>query len=634
MWAHMHTSPTLSTMPSSASTTALQTTRPPAHNETLFEVSWEVCHQVGGIYQVLRSKAHAMGVRWDDRYFLVGPLVHGVSELEIEPEPLTGWIADVVDQFAADGHATMTGRWLVTGRPRVILLDPTLSPERLEVLRHRLHRDHGIVPARGNPLVDSVIGFGDAVFSLLETVAAQTSDQRMIVQFHEWLGSLALPLLDAAQLPFAKVFTTHATSVGRYVASSGEDLYERLPTLDADKEAERFGIESQHAIERICAKEADVFTTVSPITGEECTGILARTPDYVTPNGLDMARFDLGHDFQTHHAQHKEQIHRFVMGHFFPSYSFDLDRTLYFFNAGRFEPRNKGFDLCLEAMARLNAELRATESDLTVVFFIVTARETRSLEPRALHARGLLDDLEEVAQHIGRDVAAELFRNSAAGNPKKLDDMVDEYWRLRHRRIEHAFKSDEMPMLCTHVLDDPGSDPILTHLRHLGLTNAPEDRVKVVYHPDFISPTNPLWGMDYEQFVRGCHLGLFPSCYEPWGYTPLECLAMGVPAITSDLSGFGGYVQEAFEDHDEWGLQILGRRTNRYHDVAADLTERVLQFCNLDRQGRIALRNQAVMHSHAFDWSSLAGAYHDAHDRALALRFGATPKTVLDSKEA
>jgi len=604
-----------------SSTSPTLPAHPPANDDTLFEVSWEVCHQVGGIYQVLRSKAHAMGARWKERYFLVGPMIPGISELEIEAEPMTGWIADVVEELSERGSPPMTGRWLVAGRPRVILLDPSLPDERLEMLRHRLHRDHGIVPARGNPLVDSVIGFGDAVYTLLETAAAHAEAGQMIAQFHEWLGSLALPLLAASQLPFAKVFTTHATSVGRYVASSGEDLYERLPSLDGDKEAERFGIESQHAIERNCAQQADVFTTVSPITAEECARILGRNPDFVTPNGLDMARFDLGHDFQTHHAQFKEQIHRFVMGHFFPSYSFDLDRTLYFFNAGRFEPRNKGFDLCLEAMARLNAELRTGGSDLTVVFFIVTAREARSLEPRALNARALLDDLEEVAQQIGRQVAEELFRTSAAGIPMGLEDMVDEYWRLRHRRIQHAFKSDEMPMLCTHVLDDRDTDPILSHLRHLGLTNSAADRVKVVYHPDFISPTNPLWGMDYEQFVRGCHLGLFPSCYEPWGYTPLECLAMGVPAITSDLSGFGGYVQESFGDHDDWGLQILGRRARRYHDVAADLTERVLSFCRLDRQGRIALRNEAVMHANAFDWSSLAVKYHKAHDRSLELRF-------------
>jgi glycogen(starch) synthase len=600
----------------------------------LIEVSWEVCHQVGGIYQVLRSKARSMGDRWGDRYLLVGPRMRGFAEVDVESQPLSGVFEGLLEEFQAQGpeRQAISGRWLVPGRPQVVLVDPSLSPERIEVLRHRLHRDHGIPPGRGNALVDQVIGFGDAVHALLEALARRQGDAQLLVHFHEWLGGLALPLLRASGLPYASAFTTHATSVGRYVASSGEDLYERLAGIEPEKEAERFGIDSQHAIERVCAETCDVFTTVSPITGEECTKLLGRAPDLVTPNGLDMARFDLGHDFQTHHAQHKEEIHRFVMGHFFPSYSFDLDRTLYFFNAGRFEPRNKGFDLCLEAMVRLNAELRAQESDLTVVFFIVTARAARSLEPRVLEARALLDDLEEVSQEIGRQVAARLFRRSAAGSRPPLDELVDEHWSLRHRRIQHAFTSDETPLLCTHALADADRDPVLAHLRHLGLSNSEKDRVKVVYHPDFISPTNPLWGVDYEDFVRGCHLGLFPSCYEPWGYTPLECLAMGVPAITSDLSGFGRFVQDAFPDHDDWGLQVLPRRGSRYHDVAADLTERVLAFCRLDRQGRIELRNRAVAHAHAFDWPQLAPAYHDAHDRAMATRFGVEARRARPAK--
>jgi glycogen(starch) synthase len=590
----------------------------------LFEVSWEVCQQIGGIYQVLRSKAHAMRARWDDRYVLVGPLVPGLVELELEPEPAQDWLGDVIEKLREGGHDTAHGRWLVAGRPRAILVDPRLSAQRVELLRHRLQRDHGVPPARGNELLDSVIGFGDAVYELLAAVASRAGERPLLAHFHEWLGSVALPLIKRAGLPYGTLFTTHATSIGRYVASSGEDLYERLRGIDAEREAERFGIDAQHAMERVCAREADVFTTVSPVTGEECTHLLGRGPDFVTPNGLDLARFDVGADFQTHHRQYKEQIHRFVMGHFFPSYSFELENTIYVFNAGRFEPRNKGFDLCLEAMSRLNAELRDAKSKVTVVFFIVTTRSTRSLEPRALQARGILDDLEEVAQRIGRDVGERLFRGSAAGLVPPLDELIDEYWLLRQRRLQHAFAASAPPLVCTHVLDDPGGDPILGHLRHLGLCNAAEDPVKVVYHPDFISPVNPLWGMDYEQFVRGCHLGVFPSYYEPWGYTPLECLAMGIPAITSDLAGFGCFVRDAFPDHDQWGLQVLPRRSLRYHDAAAELTERILAFCRLDRQGRMSLRNEVVVHSNAFDWSLLAGAYHAAHERALALRFGAS----------
>lgn len=597
----------------------------PWADAALFEVSWEVCNQIGGIYQVLRSKAATMVQRWDDRYFVVGPYMPAAAEVEFEAEAPDDWVADLLERLARGGLRAHHGRWVVSGRPRAILLAHRLDGEDRAALRGRLEGEFGIHTASHDPLLDDVLGFGEAARRLLVGVAAaleggggRKAPSRALAHFHEWVGGLALPMLAREAPTLPTVFTTHATSVGRYVAAGEESLYERLPYLDGNAEAARFAVVAQHEIERACARSCTVFTTVSPLTAEECERLLGRRPDMVTPNGLNMARFDVGHEFQTQHREYKEEIHRVVMGHFFPSYAFDLDRTLYFFTAGRFEPRNKGYDLCLESMARLNAELRAEKLDLTVVFFIVTARHTESLDPRVLHARGLLDEIDEVSRRIGSDVAQQLFRRSAAGERVSLDSLVDEYWRLRHRRVVHAFRTHDLPPPTTHVLRDPDRDPILGHLRVLGLRNAPDDPVKVVYHPEFISPVSPLWGMDYDHFVRGCHLGVFPSSYEPWGYTPLECVAMGVPAITSDLAGFGRYVADAFPDHDDWGLLVLGRRGRSFEEAAADLTTRLAQFCRLDRRARIALRNEVESHSRAFDWARLASAYHEAHDQALA----------------
>jgi glycogen(starch) synthase len=174
--------------------------------------------------------------------------------------------------------------------------------------------------------------------------------------------------------------------------------------------------------------------------------------------------------------------------------------------------------------------------------------------------------------------------------------------------------------MAMHLLPDPESDPVLAQIRSLQLANAAADPVKVVYHPQFISPVNPLWGIEYDQFVRGCHLGIFPSVYEPWGYTPLECIAMGVPAVTSDLAGFGRYAAETFPDHDRWGLSVIARRGRGFHDAAADLTRTLLAFCRLDRRARIALRNEVESHARAFAWTNLGVAYHQAHDRALEAR--------------
>jgi len=414
------------------------------------------------------------------------------------------------------------------------------------------------------------------------------------------------------------VFTTHATQLGRTVAWSDEWFYDHLPFLDHVHEANKFNVKTQHGVERACAHACHVFTTVSQITGEECAHLLGRQPDMILPNGLNIDHYNVGHEFQTLHQTFKERIDRFAMGHFFPSYSFDLDKTLYFFTSGRFEPRNKGFDLCIEAMARLNAEIKAQQIDKTVVFFIVTQRPARSLHPDVLHMRGVLNELESVCDQITGDVGAQLFRRAASKQTANLDAMVNEYWTLRFRRTQHAFKTDRLPMVLTHLLEDDAKDEVLNKIRQVWLFNRADDPVKIVYHPQFISPVNPLWGLEYDQFVRGCHMGVFPSAYEPWGYTPLECVAMGVPAITSDLAGFGRYVEETHPELEGKGLIVLRRRGRTFNEAAGDLSRHLLEFCKLDRRGRINLRNDVERRSWEFDWSSLGKAYDWAHDLAMA----------------
>lgn len=586
----------------------------------LFELAWEVCNKVGGIYQVLRSKVPSMVERWRDRYCLIGPYVPEHASLEFEARRPAGRLADVVAKLEQEGIRAHFGRWLVTGSPRVLLLEP-MPADRLGELKYHLWQRTGVDFGPGGPLVDGVLGFGLAASRALclaaeaESGGERGSGRRVIAQAHEWMGGVALSLARDAQVPVATVFTTHATMLGRYVASSGEPLYDRLPWIDPAGEAARFDIRIPHALERLCAQTAHVFTTVSPITGEECKALLGRAPDVVTPNGLNMDRYDVGHEFQTMHAECKRGIHRFVMGHFFPSYEFDLDRTIYLFTSGRYEPRNKGFDLCLEAMARLNAQLKSVDLGVTVVFFVVTDRPTHAINPGVLQSRGVLNEMQEVCGRVLDEVGATLLERAAAGRPLRLDEAVSQYWSLRYRRTQQAFRSSSLPPVVTHMMTDE-EDPVLAQIRHLGLFNRREDPVKVVYHPRFISPVSPLWGIEYDQFVRGCHAGVFPSAYEPWGYTPLECVASGVPAITSDLAGFGRYVAERFPTHDDWGLHVLKRRGRGFHDAAADLARWLHAFCRLDRPGRIHLRNRVEERAGDFDWSRLVQAYHEAHETA------------------
>ena len=584
-----------------------------------FEFATEVCNQVGGIYQVLRSKAPAMVERWRTRYYLVGPYDARASALEFEPRKPTGWMKRVVENLAKQGVIAHHGVWLVSGRPRVLLLERKYDEAKLGALKYELWNDHGLATPGGDAFVDLSVTFADLSRTLLREVCKQWvvkgGSGRVLAHFHEWLGGLACPLIRREQLPVATIFTTHATLLGRYIAGNESDFYEKLPTIEPWGAAERYGVRTPHQIERMCAHAAHVMTTVSGVTGEECQHLLERGADVVLPNGLNVERFDVGHEFQTLHQQYKEKIHRFTMGHFFPSYSFDLSRTIYAFTSGRFEPGNKGFDLCLEALARLNYLLRDFDLGVTVVFFIVTSRAGASPSPKSLQSRGVLNELQSVCDSILRQVGDRMFGEAAAGRRVSLDDLVDDYWALRYRRTQQAMRTEGLPPICTHQVPEP--DPVLDRIRQLGLFNRPEDRVKVVYHPEFIKPENPLWGIEYEQFVRGCHLGVFPSAYEPWGYTPLECVAMGVPSITSDLAGFGRYVQERLPDHDRWGLNVLKRRGRSMPDSAADLSRWLLAYCRLDRRGRIDLRNSVERHARDFGWDRLVTHYHKAHDLTL-----------------
>lgn len=606
---------------------------------TLFEVAWEVCNQVGGIYQVIRSKVPLMNERWGDRYYVIGPYVEAKANLEFEPTRATGWIGRALASLEAQGLKVHHGRWLVPGRPRALLLETWLPQHKLAEVKYQMWADHGIEFPGGDSLVDGVVSFSHGLYKLFEALCDQrwsgpaaaapaagtasaraglrTSPRIILAHFHEWMGGLCIPNIRRANLPVASVFTTHATLLGRYLASADEHFYDRLSRYDHEREAKKFNIATQHNVERACAHGCHVFTTVSSITAEECSSLLGRPIDVVLPNGLSVSRYNAGHEQQTLHGKFKNEIHKFVMGHFFPSYSFDLDKTLYVYTSGRFEPRNKGFDLCLETMARLNLELKANKIDKTIVFFIVSSRPVRSLNPLALEKHGVLNELNDVCKHITDGVSDRLFKRAASGEKLRLDDLIEEYWMLRYRRTQQALKQPCLPMVVTHILENDSDDPVLNQLRFLGLINRQEDPVKVVYHPEFINPANPLWGIEYDQFVRGCHLGLFPSAYEPWGYTPLESIAMGVPAITSDLAGFGRYVAETMPDHDEWGLTVLRRRGRSFGDAAADLTQRLLRFCRMERRERIAMRNEVDRHSWDFDWERLGPAYHTAHDLAV-----------------
>jgi glycogen(starch) synthase len=606
----------------------------PPQPPLLFECAWEVCWQLGGIYTVLRTKAAAMLEKWGDRYCLIGPYNPNTAPLEFEEQPTYGSIRETLQRLRDGGMNCYFGRWLIPGRPRVILLDYRARYRTLDGDKYLMWKDHGIETYASDGEVNEVTCFGFAVAEFFRVFCDVVKDRPILAHFHEWMAGVAVPRIAHNRLPVGTVFTTHATLLGRYIAGDNPYFYEHLPFLNPDFEAKRYQILPRYQIEKAATHASTVFTTVSEVTASESERLLGRAPEAILPNGLNIQRFAAPHEFQYLHQKYKETINEFVMGHFFPSYTFDLENTLYLFTSGRYEYRNKGMDVYIEAMARLNQALKGMDKPPTIVAFIITKAVVRNINVSVLQNQSMFEDLRHTCDELQEQMGSRLFRSAAGGRLPTYNELLPDDSQVRLKRALHAWRSHRQPTIVTHDLADDANDPVLKHLRTRGLFNAADDPVKIVFHPDFVTATSPLISLDYEHFVRGCHMGIFPSYYEPWGYTPMECIALGLPAVTTDLSGFGAYVLRHVPGQHKRGIPgiaVLDRRHSSFDQTTDALVDHLLRFVQLQRRERIELRNRVERLGELFDWSNLVRHYDEAHNLALE-RIGAPRQGALEVK--
>ncbi|RPI64554.1 MAG: glycosyltransferase [Planctomycetaceae bacterium] len=586
----------------------------PLCDSLMCEIAWEVCQQVGGIYTVIRSKAAGMQERWGNNYVLIGPYNPELAPAEFEELPPEGVFGQAVEALRKQGMDVHYGRWLIMGQPRVILMDYRSVYKQLGEIKYLQWEHHGIGFPGGDALLDNVLAFGYMVENFFRALTALPDlPGPAVALMHEWMAGSCIGEMRRANLPVGIIFHTHATMLGRYLAMNDPWFYDHLPFVDWLGDAKRFNIEPQVRLERMAAHGAHLFTTLSDITAYECEYVVGRKPDLLLPNGLNIERFIAVHEFQNLHREYKQKLHEFVMGHFFPSYTFDLEKTLYFFTSGRYEYRNKGFDMTIESLARLNARMKARNIDRTIVFILLSRRPYKSVNAEVLQSRAQMEEMRKTAMAMTNQLGERLFMATAMGQQPRLDELADDYWQMRLKQIRHSWRIKKLPAIVTHDMVDDNHDEVLNQLRGCNLINRPEDKVKVIYHPEFVTSADPLFGMDYDQFVRACHLGIFPSYYEPWGYTPEECMARGIPAVTSDLSGFGTYLLKYMPDYESRGLFVVHRRMNSFDVAVEQLTQYLLDFVQMERRGRIALRNTVESCSDDFDWQNMIRNYTDAH---------------------
>lgn len=562
-----------------------------------------------------------MDVR-EDNYYLLGPYFSDSSRLDFKSVTVIGGcpVGKTILHMRDMGYEIHLGYWLLqSSRPLVILFNPDSSLIDLNKVKAKLWDDHQISSLRADALTDKVLAFGEITrifFTLLRNFSSD--DQDLIAHFHEWMSAGCLPQLHNDKIKIATVFTAHATVSGRYLAPNEYDFYNNLHTLNIEEKAAHYNIEAQTGIEKAAALHAHVFTTVSAQCASECEKFLGRYPDTIIPNGLNFQqRFP--HESFTIHQKYRSMIDEFVKGLFFPSYHFNTEKTLYFFTSGRYEYRNKGFDITLKAIEQLNEKLLETNSDITVILFIISPRPHYSIKADVMEARSRYLHMQKLCKKIssklGPRIYASVTHDGGSVLPdinKLLDDDLLQTWK----KTVAGFKQQHLPAVATHhLLHD---DEVTDFCRSSGFDNSKNSAVKVVYHNEFIERAKSLLGMDYSEFVSGCHLGIFPDLYQPWGYAPMESVVSGTPAIMSNHSGFGQFVQDNVEDHDQKEMYILDRKFQSDEGAVYQLSEMLYKFTHSFIYNqfipRSSIKNTAIA---KLCWSEIQPRYEESYKLAM-----------------
>uniref|UniRef100_A0A7N8WN55 Glycogen [starch] synthase n=1 Tax=Mastacembelus armatus TaxID=205130 RepID=A0A7N8WN55_9TELE len=561
----------------------------PVEDLLLFEVAWEVTNKVGGIYTVIQTKARITTDEWGENYYMMGPYFEHNFKTQVEGcEPPNPAIRKAMDSLIHNGCQVHFGRWLIEGSPYVILFDIGSAAWNLDRWKGDLWDTCNIgLPYHDREANDSLIlgsliaWFFKEVSCFLCTIDHLGDKPNIIGHFHEWQAGPGLILARSRKIPMATVFTTHATLLGRY----------------------------------LCAGNVDFYNNLDKVSGQNgCSYV-------VTPNGLNVKKFSAMHEFQNLHSTNKVRIQEFVRGHFYGHLDFNLDKTLFFFIAGRYEFSNKGADIFLESLSRLNYLLRVHRNDMTVVVFFIMPAKTNNFNVESLKGQAVRKQLWDTAHTVKEKFGKKLYGALLKGQIPDMNSILDRDDFTIMKRAIYATQRHSLPPVTTHNMLEDSTDPILSNVRRIGLFNSRNDRVKIIFHPEFLSSTSPLLPMDYEDFVRGCNLGVFPSYYEPWGYTPGECTVMGIPSVTTNLSGFGCFMEEHISDPAAYGIYIVDRRFRAPEESCNQLTQFMFSFCQQSRRQRIIQRNRTERLSDLLDWRYLGRFYIHARHLALSRAF-------------
>lgn len=534
----------------------------------IFESSWEVCNKVGGIYTVLSTRAKTLQDALKDRIIFIGPDCWGEKECPYFRED-SKLFKDWRKQLKKEEITVKVGRWMIPGEPFAILVDFFPYFQKKNDIYGKLWELYQ---------VDSLHAYGDyheaSMFSYAAAIVVESfykfyldDTKKVVYHGNEWMTGLGLLYINHHLPQIATIFTTHATSIGRSIAGNNKPLYDYLFAYNGDQMSGELNVQSKHSIEKQTAMYVDCFTTVSEITAKECVELLDKPVDVVLPNGFENNFVPKGAAFTRKRKEARQRlldVANALMGT-------DLDDdTLIVSTSGRYEFRNKGIDVFIEAMNRL---LRDKDLTKTVVAFI------------------------EVPGWVGE--------------PRK--DLQE--------RLASGKKYDTPLEVCeiTHWLNNMSHDNVLEMLKYFDMHNYKDDRVKLIFLPCYLTGDDGIINMTYYDVILGNDLCIYPSYYEPWGYTPLESIAFKVPCITTDLSGFGLWANSIKGDYSEIedGAKVIHRTDYNYSEVADIIKDTVAKYSNMSADEVKKARQNADKLSKKALWSQFIKYYYDAYDFAL-----------------
>ncbi|MCX6815888.1 MAG: glycogen/starch synthase [Candidatus Aenigmarchaeota archaeon] len=593
-----------------------------AVDATVVEISYEVANKVGGIYTVLASKAENMIKNIKD-YYVIGPYYEKSAAVEFEEAQPSEEMKKVFGSLKEKGITCRFGKWLIEGKPRCILIDPGSLKESTNDIKKEMWEKFHVDSLNADWWYDEPLPWSRAAGIVVEELhKAGIFNEKTIAHFHEWLCGAGLLYLKKNK-KIKTVFTTHSTVLGRTIAELGkEDLYALIDDglkkkqAVSDAKAVEYKCEAKHTMEKATAQNADVFTTVSQTVAPECEYILGRKPDVKLPNGLNMNRFPLMEDLSSRHIHLRNRVRHFLMSYFSPYYEFDAKNTLVYFISGRFEFHNKGIDVFIDALGRLNQRLKAVNNKKQIVVFIWVPERTMERKRNVLENLALFEHAEEVVKEEGERIRGRIMKSFARGELPQKTKIFDDKFLEDMKRMELLLKSkhDQIPPVTPF---DLFSENLITEaLKRNSLLNRKEDKVKIIYYPAYLSTTDGLLGMNYYDAMIACHVGVFPSYYESWGYTPLEAAALGLQSITTDMSGFGKFISPKLGKHD-MSIVVLKRQDISYHDVVDNLTDIMFGIYQMTKKQRGQCKMQAKHLSMLADWEVLIKEYIKAYDLAL-----------------